>query len=296
MAFKTFAELKKARSGQVEKLTSQMTEMSNKGGKRDDTFWRPTRDQAGNASAVIRFLPAPLGEDLATVKLFEHVFKGPSGWYINKSLTSIGKDDPVSEMNMQLWSRAEAEGDERLKTLARQRKRKLTYISNILVVDDKLKPENNGKVFKFKYGAKIFEMMFAAMKPEFDGVKPKDPFDMWNGVPFALRMKTVMKFPNYNDSTFLDPCPIAGSDKEIEEIHKQCHSLAAEVAPEAFKSYDQLKNELTRAVGGSATAAAKPAGPAAKPKPTKAVAAPEDDGDDFDSVLAGLGESDDDPF
>ena len=202
----SFADLKKqSKLGSLTaKLVKQVEKMNNNGGSGDDRLWKLDVDKSGNGYAVIRFLPAPNGEDLPFVKLYSHAFQGPGGWYIENSLTSLGQKDPVSEYNTSLWNNGTDAGKE----LARKQKRKLTYISNIYVVKDPANPDNEGKVFLFKYGKKIFDKLTAAMQPEFEDEEAIDPFDFWQGANFKLKAKNVAGYRNYDSSEFAAPSPI----------------------------------------------------------------------------------------
>ena len=220
----------------------------------DNRFWKPERDKAGNGTATIRFLPHTQGDELPWVKIFSHGFKGPTGrWYIENSLTTIGKPDPVSELNMRLWNETEDDKSPQRKQV-RDQKRKLNYISNILVINDPKHPENNGKVFLFKYGKKIFDKIMDKARPTFDDQDPVNVFDYWGGANFKLRIKMVDKYPNYDTSEFESVGPLADSDEEILEVANQQYKLAEFTDPKNFKSYDELKAKLESVLSGSAAA------------------------------------------
>ena len=231
---------------EVEKLTT------NESSNNDNRFWQPEVDQAGNGVSVIRFLPAPMGEDVPWVRLWEHSFQGPSGkWYIERCLSTLQQPDPVVEYTNVLWSSG-ADSD---KELARKYKRKLYYISNILVVSDPKNPQNEGKVFLFKYGTKIFDKIIASMNPEFDDETPLNPFDPDEGANFKLKIRKVDGYRNYDKSEFAAPSAIADSDDAIEAIWKSAYSLQEIIDPKNFKSYDELKKRLDLAL--STTGGAK---------------------------------------
>lgn len=217
----------------------------------DTRFWKPERDKAGNATATIRFLPRIEGDtELPWVKLFSHGFKGPTGrWYIENSLTTIGKPDPVSELNTKLWNSTNDDGSPERKQ-AREQKRKLNYISNVLVINDPKHPENNGKVFLFKYGKKIFDKIMDKARPTFEDETPINVFDYWEGANFKLRMKTIDKYPNYDASDFEPVAPI-GSDQEIIEVANQQYRLSDFLAASNFKTYEELKKKLEMVLSGS---------------------------------------------
>ena len=243
----SFANLKKqSKLGSLtQKLVKEVEKMNNTGGQGDDRLWKLECDKSGNGYAVIRFLPAPDGEDLPFVKLYSHAFQGPGGWYIENSLTTLGQKDPVSEFNTTLWNNGTDAGKE----TARKQKRKLTYISNIYVVKDPANPENEGKVFLYKYGKKIFDKLTAAMQPEFEDEEAIDPFDFWQGANFKLKAKNVAGYRNYDSSEFTAVTPLLDDDDALEGLWKKEFSLAELVANDQFKSYDELKTRLSYVLG-----------------------------------------------
>ena len=238
----SFANLKKqSKLGSLtQKLVKEVEKMNNTGGSTDDRLWKLDVDKSGNGYAVIRFLPAPNNEDLPFVKLYSHAFQGPGGWYIENSLTTLGQKDPVSEYNTQLWNNGTDAGKE----TARKQKRKLTYVSNIYVVKDPANPENEGQVFLYKYGKKIFDKLTAAMQPEFEDEEAIDPFDFWQGANFKLKAKNVAGYRNYDSSEFAAVTPLLDDDDALEAIWKKQYSLEEFVAADQFKSYDDLKKRL----------------------------------------------------
>ena len=243
----SFANLKKqSKLGSLTaKLVKEVEKMNNNGASGDDRLWKLDVDKSGNGYAVIRFLPAPENEDLPFVKLYSHAFQGSGGWYIENSLTTLGQKDPVSEYNSQLWNNGTDAGKE----MARKQKRKLTYISNIYVVKDPANPENEGKTFLYKYGKKIFDKLTAAMQPEFEDEEAIDPFDFWQGANFKLKAKNVAGYRNYDSSEFAAVSPLLDDDDAMEAIWKKESSLAEFVAPEQFKTYDELKVRLEYVLG-----------------------------------------------
>ena len=243
----SFASLKKqSKLGSLtQKLVKEVEKMNNNGGQGDDRLWKLEVDKSGNGYAVIRFLPAPDGEDLPFVKLYSHAFQGPGGWYIENSLTTLGQKDPVSEHNSELWNNGTDAG----KDTARKQKRKLTYISNIYVVKDPAYPENEGKVFLYKYGKKIFDKLTAAMQPEFEDEEAIDPFDFWQGANFKLKAKNVAGYRNYDSSEFASTSALLDDDDALEAVWKKHFSLAELVAADQFKSYDELKTRLNSVLG-----------------------------------------------
>ena len=217
----------------------------------DERLWKPELDTSGNGYAVLRFLPAIEGEDLPWVKIFSHAFQGPTGqWFIENSRTTLGRGDvgkdPVSEYNTSLWN----SGVETDKEIARKQKRKLSYYSNIYVVSDSKNPHNEGKVFLFRYGKKIFDKLMAAMQPEFEDESPINPFDFWKGANFKLKIRKVDGYWNYDKSEFEAPSPILDDDSAIERIWKEQYSLADFTAPSNFKSYEELKTRLDAVLSG----------------------------------------------
>lgn len=243
----SFADLKRNSTSNFDKLNKELSKLntSNENKGADDRYWKAEVDKAGNGYAVIRFLPAPNGEDLPFVRVWDHGFQGPGGWYIENSLTTIGEADPVGEYNSKLWN----SGLESDKELARKQKRRLSYYSNIYVVKDPANPANEGKVFLFKYGKKIFDKLNDLMNPEFEDEKPVNPFDLWVGANFKLKIRNVEGYRNYDKSEFDSPAPLSDDDDELETIWKQEHSLKELTDRKNFKSYDELKAKLNKALG-----------------------------------------------
>ena len=243
----SFSNLKKQSSlgSLTAKLVSQVEKMNKGSNGVDDRLWKPEVDKAGNGYAVIRFLPAPDGEDLPWAKLYTHAFQASGGWYIENSLTTLGQKDPVSEHNSQLWN----SGVDSDKEVARKQKRKLSYYSNVYVVKDPSNPANEGKVFLFRYGKKIFDKITAAMQPEFEDEQAINPFDFWAGANFKIKIKKVAGYWNYDSSEFAAPAPLLDDDDAMETIWKSEYSLAELIAPDQFKSYEDLKKRLDYVLG-----------------------------------------------
>jgi len=265
-----FAKLKNSSKQSLEKLSEELAKVSNNAPQQqngpDDRLWKPTVDKAGNGYAVIRFLPAPTNEDVPFVRVWDHGFQGPSGqWYIEKSLTTLGMKDPVSEYNTMLWN----SGIESNKDLVRKYKRRLSYYSNIYVVKDPGNPENEGKVFLFKYGKKIFDKLNDLMNPEFEDEKPVNPFDLWTGANFKLKIRNVEGYRNYDKSEFDTPAPLLDNDSELEKVWKSEYPLQEFVDPSQFKSYDDLKVKLYRVLALNETSEQAAAAPAVKSAPAK---------------------------
>lgn len=242
----SFADLKAKANDMSALVGAAGTSTTEKKSYGDDRMWKPTVDKAGNGYAVIRFLPAVEGDDLPWAKYWDHFFQGPTGqWYVEKSLTTISKDDPVSEMNSKLWNT----GIEADKDTARKRKRRLHYVSNIYVVSDPENPENEGKVFLYTYGAKIFEKIMDSMQPKFQDESPVNPFDMWKGANFKMKIANVAGYRNYDRSEFANAEALNADDSVLEGIYNQQHSLNEFTDPSSFKSYSELNLKLTRVLG-----------------------------------------------
>ena len=244
----SFADLKRKSQNSFATLTKEL-EKTNSNSNGDDRLWKPSVDSAGNGFAIIRFLPAPDGEEVPWAKLYSHAFQGPGGWYIENSLTTNGGKDPVGEVNRRLWN----SGSDADKETARKQKRKLSYYANIYVVKDSANPENEGQVKLYKFGKKIFDKIMAAMQPEFEDETPINPFDMWEGANFKLKITNVAGYWNYDKSEFAAPTALSADDSELEAIWKSEHSLAAFTAPENFKSYEELETRLNLVLGVTQT-------------------------------------------
>ena len=245
-----FSALKRNRNAfdSLKKAMEVPSSTAEAGSKDDTRFWQPEVDKAGNGMAIIRFLPAPAadGDDaLPWVRVFNHGFQGPGGWYIENSLTTLNQKDPVSEYNSILWN----SGIEAHKEIARKQKRRLTYISNILVVSDPKNPENEGQIKLYKYGKKIFDKISEAMNPEFADETPLNPFDFWEGANFKIKIRQVEGYRNYDKSEFDSITPVDGDDAALEAIWKKEYSLKEFLEPKQFKSYDTLKAKLDKVLG-----------------------------------------------
>jgi hypothetical protein len=245
----SIAALKRSKSN-LDTLVSELNKVAEpqkqKNSYADDRFWKPELDKSGNGYAVFRFLPAVKGEDLPWARLWSHAFQGPGGWYIENSLTTLNKKDPVSESNSLLWN----SGVEADKDIARKRKRKLSYYANILIVSDSKHPENEGQVKLYRFGKKIFDKITEAMKPEFEDETPINPFDFWEGANFKLKIRKVDGYWNYDKSEFEGPSAVFDNDEAIEELWNKQFPLKPFLAPENFKSYDELKAKLDRVLTG----------------------------------------------
>ena len=276
--------------GEVQKENAPQEKKSYK----DERLWKPEVDKSGNGYAVIRFLPAVEGEDMPWAKVWNHAFQGPTGqWYIENSLTTLGNNDPVSEMNSAYWNT----GIESDKEIARKQKRKLQYFSNIYVVSDSKHPENEGKVFLFRYGKKIFDKVMAAMQPEFEDEKAINPFDFWEGANFKLKIRKVAGYWNYDSSDFDSSSALFDNDEKIEEVWKSQYALNEFTAATNFKSYEELKARLDAVLSGSVTVGnvaeqmedAPIAAPVVDTKPVESASTKEEEDDtmDYFAKLAG---------
>jgi hypothetical protein len=246
-----FANMKKS-SGNLDKLTKAIEALNaSSDGKSDkDNFWKPEVDKAGNGMATIRFLPAPAvdGDDgLPWIKIYSHGFQGPGGWLIDNCLTTKNQQCPVCEHNSRLWN----SGIEANKEIVRKQKRKLNYVANVYIVSDPKHPENEGKVKLYRFGAKIFEKITEAMNPQFEDETAINPFDLWKGANFKLKITKVAGYQNYDKSEFMSPSALLDDDEELEKIWKSEHSLSEMVSDKEFKSYDDLKSRLDKVLGGA---------------------------------------------
>ena len=291
-----FKDLKKTSSANINQLITEMDKLSG-GGKSyiDDRYWTlPLDEKTGNATALIRFLPVAKDNNIPWVSLFSHGFQGPGGWYIENSLTTLGQPDPVSEKNSELWNT----GIDANKDIVRKHKRKQHFITNILVVSDPRNPQNEGKVFLYKFGKKIFQKIQDALKPEFETDKPIDVFDLWKGANFRLKVRKVEGYPNYDNSFFEGVAPICeGDESKMEAVWNSEYDLKEIVSPKNFKTYDELKTRMNRVLGNTAkagpTAESKqtihesaPKKAKADPAPWAAAHEPEASGDGEDDALA----------
>jgi len=242
----SFADLKRKSQSNFEFLQKELEKSSTTNGA-DDRIWKPELDASGNGYAVVRFLPAPDGESVPWAKVYNHAFKGPGGWLIDGCPTTLGDKCPVCAANTKLWN----SGHESDKATARDRKRKLSYYSNIFVVNDPKNPDNNGKVMLFKYGKKIHDKILAAMQPEFQDETPVNVFDFWAGANFKIKIKTVGGYWNYDASEFTSPAALSSDDDEMESLWKQAYSLEAFTATSEFKSYEDLETRMNNALGAA---------------------------------------------
>ena len=245
-------------SSSLDKLRAAMETASPTGGEKksfnDDTLWKPELDKTGNGYAVVRFLPTPEGEEMPWVSYFDHGFQGPGGWYIEKSLTTLNKQDPVSEYNSTLWNT----GIEANKDIARKQKRRLHYVSNVYVISDPKNPDNEGKVFKYRFGKKIFEALKEAISPAFADEKAINPFDLREeGANFKIKIRKVDGYWNYDKSEFENPAPLFADEAKLNSTFSQVHSLSSVIAPSEFKTYEELKEKFERVIGSVSTSTAE---------------------------------------
>jgi len=248
--------LRKMRNTDFGKISSEFEKIANPQSDsksyQDDRFWKLEADKAGNGTATLRFLPRAEGDELPWVKIFSHGFQGPTGkWYIENSLTTIGENDPVGELNSRLWNT----GSDADKEVARKQKRKLAYFANVLVVSDPKHPENEGKVKLFKFGKKIFDKIMDKARPTFEDETPVNVFDFWEGADFKLRMRKVDGYPNYDQSAFQEPSPVADSEEEILAIANSQHKLTEFLDKKNFKTYEELARKLASVLEGNSNSA-----------------------------------------
>ena len=243
----SFADMKKQRKSNLSSLIKESEKISNPNtfGEVDERYWRPELDKSGNGYSIIRFLPAPTDEDLPWARMWNHGFQGPGGWYIENSLTTQGKKDPVSEYNSRLWN----SGIEANKEVARKQKRRLNYTSNVYIIKDPAHPENEGQIRLYRYGKKIFDKINDLMNPEFEDETPVNPFDLWEGANFKMKIRKVEGFSNYDKSEFDTPVALLEDDNKMEEIWNSEHSLKEIVSDDKFKTFDELKEKLDRVLG-----------------------------------------------
>ncbi len=281
----SFDNLKRNRGSNIAKLVAAAGGESGNNEKKsyvDDRIWKPTVDKAGNGYAVLRFLPATEGSDLPWARYWDHGFKGPTGqWYIEKSLTSLGQQDPVSESNSKLWN----SGDDRDKDIARERKRRLHYVSNVIVQSDPSNPANEGQVFLFVYGKKIHDKIMDLMQPSFQDEQPVDPFDLWEGASFKLKIRNVEGYRNYDKSEFAAVSSLSESEDELREIYDRMYDLNEFSDPASYKTYDELSARLALVLGQVVTPQRADMAFQAEPAPMKTAAAP---------VVAATAEADED--
>ena len=291
----SFDTLKRNRANSITKLVSAASGQNASPDKKsyvDERVWKPTVDKAGNGYAVLRFLPAAEGTELPWVRYWDHGFKGPTGqWYIEKSLTSIGQQDPVSEANTKLWN----SGNERDKEIVRERKRRLHYVSNVFVESDSANPETEGQVKLFVFGKKIFDKVMDVMQPQFADEDPINPFDFWAGASFKLKIRNVEGYRNYDKSEFASQKPLSEDDEELETVYSKLHDLNEFSDPENYKSYNELQERLSMVLGVTAAAERNftsvtetAAAPAPKTAPEPVITIADEDEDDTRSYFAKL--------
>ena len=231
----------KSQGSLLSKLNAELNKTEGKSGYIDERLWKPTMGKDGVGSAVIRFLPCAEGNEMPWAKVWSHAFQGPGGWYIENSLTTLGQQDPISELNRQLWN----SGIDSDKEVARKQKRKLSYYSNVYIIKDPANPQFEGRVMLYKYGKKIHDKIIEQMQPEFDDQEAIDPFDFWKGADFNLRLKKVAGYWNYDSSAFARPSTLGGfDDGKLESIYDQMHDLNEFTNSKNFKTYAELQTRL----------------------------------------------------
>jgi len=243
----SFSDMKQRSKTNLASLIKETEKISNPKtfGETDERYWRPELDKSGNGYAIVRFLPAPEGEDLPWARIWNHGFQGPGGWYIENSLTTLGQKDPVSEHNSTLWN----SGIEANKEVARKQKRRLNYTANVYILKDPAHPENEGTIKLYRFGKKIFDKINDLMNPEFEDESPVNPFDLWAGANFKMKIRKVEGYSNYDKSEFEAPSALLEDDDKMEEIWKSENSLKELVSEDKFKSFDELQTKLNRVLG-----------------------------------------------
>ena len=245
MSFSDMKQRSKTNLASLIKETEKISNPNSGFNDTDDRFWRPELDKSGNGYAIVRFLPAPEGEDLPWARIWNHGFQGPGGWYIENSLTTLGQKDPVSEHNSTLWN----SGIEANKEVARKQKRRLNYTANVYILKDPAHPENEGTIKLYRFGKKIFDKINDLMNPEFEDESPVNPFDLWAGANFKMKIRKVEGYSNYDKSEFEAPSALLEDDDKMEEIWKSENSLKELVSEDKFKSFDELQTKLNRVLG-----------------------------------------------
>ena len=218
----------------------------------DQRFYKPKFNKDGTFSAVVRFLPGPVkdgNEEISMIKKYSHYFSGPGGKYDEECLTTISQQCPVCDENKKCWDA----GD---KQTSRTRARVNSGITNILVINDPQAPENNGKVFLYKFGKKIIEKINEAKKPTNPTKKAIEVFSYYEGANFYITGKKTVtaegqKFTDYTSSSFESNPSAIGDDNYIESIDKQLHSVEEFIKPTNFKSYAALQELFSRVMGRS---------------------------------------------
>ncbi len=243
----SFSDMKQRSKTNLASLIKETEKISNPNsfGDVDDRYWRPELDKSGNGYAVVRFLPAPNGEELPWARIWNHGFQGPGGWYIENSLTTLGQKDPVSEYNSQLWN----SGIEANKEIARKQKRRLNYTANVYILKDPAHPENEGSIKLYRFGKKIFDKINDLMNPAFEDESAVNPFDLWSGANFKMKIRKVEGYSNYDKSEFDAPSPLLDDDTRMEELWNSEFSLKELVSDDKFKNFDELKTKLDRVLG-----------------------------------------------
>lgn len=275
--------LRKMRNSDFGKISSEFNKIANPSSEsksyQDDRFWKLEADKAGNGTATIRFLPRVEGDELPWIRVFNHGFQGPTGkWYIENSLTTLGENDPVGELNSKLWNT----GNEADKETARKQKRRLTYIANVLIVSDPKHPENEGQVRLFKFGKKIFDKIMDKARPTFEDESPVNVFDLWEGADFKMRQRKVEGYANYDQSVFMEPSAIAnGDEQQILKVVNGQHKLSEFLDRKNFKTYEELSRKLVMVLNSEMAAPVKTAATMSEddedytpPKRTEAKSAP----------------------
>ena len=249
----SFSDYLKNRQSAMDNMVQSLQKDINKEsrGGDDDRIWKPKMGSDNTGYAVVRFLPGSDVSKTPWVRVYDHGFQGPTGkWYIENSLTTIGQKDPVSEYNSRLWNNGTEAGKEQ----ARKQKRRTSYYANVLVIKDPANPQNEGKVKLYKFGQKIFDKVMSAMQPEFADEDPVNPFDLIEGANFRIKIKMVAGYWNYDASDFERQSPLSEDEEKLEKVFNAQHDVHELIAPEQFKSYEELQTKLNEVLGEGPTA------------------------------------------
>ena len=254
----SLAQLKK-KSTDISALQKSISEMKNKKSSSEDEYWKLTCDAAGNGTAELRFLPAHPDEDMPVVEVHEYFFGkldkalGKKKWYINRSLETIGKKDPVKE---EYWACINKKTEEH-KEMAKEIRDRQSFIVWVYIVDDKNAPENNGRVMKTKLSSSQWKFITDRINPDEmlieDGVVPIDVFNLWEGANFKLRAYNGSNnMRTYDRSVWMEPGPLFKDDEKMEEVYSKVTGLKSEVDPDGplyKKTYAELEEQLISVLG-----------------------------------------------
>lgn len=214
----------------------------------DEREWRPTIDKMGNGEALIRFLPQQDPSKAPIILNLYHRIKRNGKFYNEPCPLMYGKDCPSDQFAQPYWD----EDTKESKKIASTYSKKRSYIANILVINDPKMPENNGKVFIYKFGVKIFDKIAAKISPKSEIDEPLDVLNFMSGHNFKVKIKKVGDWSNYDDCEFVaTPSPVAKSESEMEAIYNKIYSLD-EFENVKVKPYDELKKKFIEVIGDEA--------------------------------------------